>query len=68
MRARVPAWRVVAAAHPAALETDPQVNPLRSGEEAVLTAGYVGRQLGDLDVVQVATRRLDATTLHPPVT
>ena len=61
----VPARRVVAAPDPAALEADPQVQPLRPGEEAVLTPGDVGRQLCDLDLVQVATRRRDVATLHP---
>jgi hypothetical protein len=53
MCAGVAVGRAVAAADLAALETDPQVEPFVSGDEAVFAAFDGIRQVGDLDVVEM---------------
>ena len=51
--ARVFVGGVVAAADVSALEADPQVQPLRSNREAILTAGDRLRQLIDANLVEM---------------
>lgn len=46
--------RVVAAAHMAATEADPQVEPLAAGSKAILAAVDGGGQLEDRDLIQMA--------------
>src|SRR6185436_3242859 len=48
---------VVAAADVAAAQADPVVEPDAAAGEAVLAAGHLVGQLGDLDLVQVAAAR-----------
>src|SRR5438045_3680173 len=55
VRRRVPIGRAVAAAHFSAGETDPQMQPLAAGSEAVLAAVDRIGQLPQLDLIEVCT-------------
>jgi hypothetical protein len=57
VRRRVPTGRAVAAADLAALQADPQMQPLAAGRKALLAAFNGLRQFEDLHVFEMAAGR-----------